>query len=462
MAAPAFGAGPPPPVDEASPVWDTVEPPDDEPVEAVEAQTVSGDRLFVHSTLDNGLQVSILSDPRLPIVATQHWVEVGAAHEAPDERGFAHLFEHMMFSATETRPRGTYATFHTQVGGTRNAYTTRDHTTYISAVAPEHHDAVLQMEVERLQALILDADEMAIDRKIVTEELRQRTENSAFSRLYVQAGVALLGDHPYARSAIGTKEDIAARTIEDARTFYDRYYRPDHIHLVVVGPVEIAPTLRRIEDLYGALEADGESMPSVTALPDVDWPPSIELRDRIPPVKATGVVFPLPPMDHADHFPLRMMLAMLVGSEIDQFSEELVTRRGKALDAGTYSERYRQGGALVFGSASLPTRRVKRAMALVDETLATLDQLAWNTPEALDSARRSAVVAEHYSVFSAERAASRIGRAELMLGDVQLAFSTPEALAEVTTDDVARVWRTWVMNAEPTRVVVRRGKVQAQ
>lgn len=412
---------------------------------------------FLHATLENGLTVSILSDPRMPIVATQHWVRIGSVHEADDQRGFAHLFEHMMFSATEALPRGEYAKFHTRVGGSRNAYTTRDNTTYLSAVAPEHHDRVLEMEAERLHALVIDPEEMARDRKIVTEELRMRTENSPVSRLLVDVELSLLGDHPYARSPVGTKEDIAASTVEHARAFYEAYYRPEHIHLVIAGPVGGEATLERVRELYGGLTAGSAERPPVTPLTELTWPASVELTEDIPPVRGVALSYPLPPTNHPDHFALQLMLSMLSSDATDHFRETLVTRRKKALEAMTVTRRYRSGGALLFGSASLPLRRQRRAFALAEQTVDELGELEWNTPAALDAARRATVRGEHFGVYSAEGMARRIGYAEWYLGDVQLAFDSAARLDAVTTEDIARVWGAFIADADPTRIYVHRG-----
>src|SRR5882672_1044537 len=91
---------------------------------------------LVQTTLDNGLEVTIVPDQTMPVVATQVWYHVGAANESKDSRGLAHLFEHLMFGATTTSARGDYSKFVTSVGGEDNAYTSPDETIYVSEVPP--------------------------------------------------------------------------------------------------------------------------------------------------------------------------------------------------------------------------------------------------------------------------------------------------------------------------------------
>ena len=88
-------------------VWaqEMVDPPAEEVVE--ETPLVIEEK-FIHKTLDNGMQISVYSNPTYPIVATQIWVSVGGAHETDEERGFAHLFEHLMFGKTKNHDKEQY------------------------------------------------------------------------------------------------------------------------------------------------------------------------------------------------------------------------------------------------------------------------------------------------------------------------------------------------------------------
>src|SRR6185436_5542916 len=216
---------------------------------------------YVQTRLDNGLAVSILPDPTMPVVATEVWYHVGSANEEPSTRGFAHLFEHMMFGGTASHAKEDYWEHHHRFGGEDNAYTSFDETVYESEIPPEGHAEVLAMEADRMANLSLTPDNLANEKRIVTEELRLSTENSPFARLQTKLLKAVFGEHPYALSPVGTKEDIDAATLDLARGFYARYYRPRNAHLVVVGPVDAARTLEEIEKDFGPLPADGVTPP---------------------------------------------------------------------------------------------------------------------------------------------------------------------------------------------------------
>src|SRR6185295_7517784 len=153
---------------------------------------------LVQETLPNGLEVTILADASMPVVATQVWYHVGSANEAEGRRGLAHLFEHLMFGATANSLRGDYDRFVTGVGGEDNAFTSPDETIYVSEVPPEAADEIVRREADRMRNAALTQENLDNEKKIVTEELRRGTENDPLARLLVQAQRALLGEHPYA------------------------------------------------------------------------------------------------------------------------------------------------------------------------------------------------------------------------------------------------------------------------
>ncbi len=451
LAAPDDDAPPP----EAEALEGTDEGGDETPVAPAEDMTQG----WSHTVLPNGMELTVLADPSLPVTATQTWVHVGSSHEASDERGFAHLFEHMMFAATPTRERGEYAKFHTRIGGRRNAYTSYDETVYISAVPPVHHATVLEMEAERFAELVIVEEEMAKDRKIVTEELRLRSENSAQDRLVTALIRTLLAGHPYGHPPGGTKEDIAARTVDDAHRFYEAYYRPDHLHMVVVGPVDRAAVEASVVEQFGGMEPSGVTPPDVPALTDIELPGRVKVKDKIPPILAVGLAYPLPPRNHPDALVVSVMVQMLSGSELDVFRERHLDERS-GIEAATFHKQLKAGGMLGFGSVHLPTASGHRRLHALRKTVTALGDGSWNTQEALNAVRRRVLRSEHFSVYYAESQARRIGQARWHLGDVEKAFDRTDRLAEVTTDDIARVWQTWVAEAEPSEAIVRRGRAQ--
>jgi len=410
---------------------------------------------YTSKTLPNGLRVSILPDASLPIVATQVWYHVGSANEDEGSRGLAHLFEHLMFGQTATRSAEDYSEYHHRFGGEENAYTSEDETTYVSEIAPAHHLGVLEREADRMRNLVINQKNLDNEKRIVTEELRLSTENDPQSRLMVEATRRLMGAHPYALWPSGTKEDIERATVESCRAFYDRYYRPNNAHLVIVGPVEPAAVLRDVLRLFGAYEAGGQKAQDPPALDTWTFPEKIELEEDLPPAEVATVGFVLPPPGSPHSDALDVLSEMLSGGQVDRFEEILVQRRGKALAAGTELLDYRRGGGILFYSASLPYRREKTAFRLMDETLAEIGRLEWLTPEALESAKRALVRDEASGVYLAASRADDIGHAEWWDGLDLRAFDYTARIRAVGIEDVRAAYRKYVAEAKPIRLYVR-------
>jgi zinc protease len=412
--------------------------------------------------LDNGLRVSVLADPENTVVATQLWYHVGSANEEPDNRGFAHLFEHLMFGATVNHPNPEYEEHHHRCGGYENAYTSFDETVYVSEIDAGRHDRVLELEADRMVNLVFDAENLENEKKIVSEELRVSMENDPFSRVMVAALEATLGEHPYARTPGGTREDVAAATLDHGRVFYDRYYRPGNAHLIVVGPIDAERTLARIRRYFGELPEGGEPPGVVPTLTEWEFPDEVVLKEDLPPVETALLAFPLPPTGTVDHWALTVLEQLLGGGEVDPLDEILVRRREKAVFAGTYWLRMRRGGAVILAAAHLPYRKKATAFRLLEQTVGELARLEWLTEETLESAKRVLVRREMERVYFAERRAASIGRAEWWLGDARFAFDAASRIEAVTVSEVAAAFHNRIEGGIPIRVYLKPERVPLQ
>ena len=134
-------------------------------------------------TLDNGLQVVVITNRRAPIVTHMVWYKVGAADEAPGETGIAHFLEHLMFKGTDKLGPGEFSRIIAANGGTENAFTSWDYTAYYQTVARDRLEIVMQHEADRMTNLKLTDEVVAPERDVVLEERRSRTDNNPGAKL---------------------------------------------------------------------------------------------------------------------------------------------------------------------------------------------------------------------------------------------------------------------------------------
>jgi zinc protease len=415
---------------------------------------------LVRETLPNGLEVTILPDPAMPVVATQVWYHVGSADEDPGSRGLAHLFEHLMFGPTATRDGRELSEYHHRHGGDDNAYTTPDETVYVSEIAPRQHLGVLEREADRMVNLAITQEALDNERRIVTEELRLRIENNPLTRLFSAAQSALLADHPYGHDTAGTREDLAAADLDAVRAFYSRHYRPDNAHVVVVGPVDPHATLEAVRRAFGPIPR--RPAPARAEIPPVlslDLPRELTLREDLPPVEVALQGYPLPPAASPHHHALELAVEILSGGSVDRVREDLVVRRGRALEGGTEAVFLRQGGALVLYAVNLPYRRTATAHRHLAQARAELARLEWLTEETLASAKRALLRREMDAVYLAASRAQALGQARWWQGDAAAGLSRAARIEAVDRAQVEAAYRRYVVDPEPVRLTLLPEKV---
>src|SRR3989440_5435829 len=127
--------------------------------------------------LSNGLKVLLIEVPKAPVVTVQVWYKVGSRNEVMGRAGLSHMLEHMMFKGTAKSPKGTFSRTIRKNGGNDNAFTSQDYTAYFENLAADRVELGLELEADRLRGLLLDEKEFQLEREVVKEERRLRTED---------------------------------------------------------------------------------------------------------------------------------------------------------------------------------------------------------------------------------------------------------------------------------------------
>ena len=198
---------------------------------------------FERYTLPNGLTVILSQDRATPTVAVNVWYHVGSKNEVPGRTGFAHLFEHVMFTGSGHVPYGLHDKLTEGVGGTNNGTTSNDRTTYYETIPSNYLESALWIEADRMGFLLdtLDLAKLNAQRDIVKNERRQSYDNQPYGKageLLSQATYP--ASHPYSWEVIGSMEDLSAASEEDVKNFFRLYYAPNNAFLSIVGDFDPA------------------------------------------------------------------------------------------------------------------------------------------------------------------------------------------------------------------------------
>ncbi len=230
-------------------------------------------------TLDNGLQVVVIENHRAPVVTHMVWYKVGAAEELPGKSGVAHFLEHLMFKGTSKYPPGEFSKIIARNGGRENAFTSQDYTGYFQTIAADRLALMMELEADRMTGLVLTDEIIQLERQVVIEERRSRTDSSPRALLGEQVAAATYSNHPYRLPIIGWEHEISALTREEIIDFYQTWYAPNNAILVVSGDVTPEKVRELAEIHYGPV-AVKELPPRVRPTePPHHAPREVVLRD---------------------------------------------------------------------------------------------------------------------------------------------------------------------------------------
>ena len=391
--------------------------------------------------LENGMEVVVLPDHRAPVVTHMVWYKVGAADELPGKSGIAHLFEHLMFKATDEIPAGEFSKIVARNGGQDNAFTSWDYTAYYQRVAKDRLETMMRLEANRMTDLILDDEQVLPERDVVKEERRQRTDNNPGAILFEDMMAALYPDHPYGIPVVGYMDEVGALTREDANAFYSKWYGPEHAILVVAGDMTAAELKPLAEEIYGSIEPKGN-------LADRVWPAvkpltkSVTLTHTDPKVRqeawdeywqATSYSLPGAGLDpHA----LDIAAQILGGGRTSRLYQALVEDQKIAVDAYAWSwTTLKAGGPFALGAS--PARGIDLDTVAAASHVVLDDFLANGpTEEELARAKSNLVASAIFQRDSQASMAQLYGAARARGDSLESIAKWPDEINSVTAEQV--------------------------
>ncbi len=238
---------------------------------ATAAQAASTDPKipFEKYTLDNGLEVILVQDNTVPLVAVSVWYHVGSGHETPGKSGFAHLFEHMLFQGSKNVGEDRHFDVLKQMGSSNvNGTTNPDRTNYFEVVPSNQLEAVLWLEADRMGFLLPMLTQKSLDNQIdvVRNERRQRYDNVPYGKARFELAAMLYPEgHPYRYLTIGKHEDLESASLDDVIQFYKTWYVPANATLAIAGDFDVAEAKRLVQTWFGGFPKSEK--PPVVAVP---------------------------------------------------------------------------------------------------------------------------------------------------------------------------------------------------
>ncbi|GDX49313.1 zinc protease [Bacteroidota bacterium] len=276
--------------------------------------------------LNNGLRVIHLEDKTRTTIVLNTLYNVGARDESSDRTGFAHLFEHLMFSGSEN-----VTVFDKEVeeaAGQNNAFTNNEITNYYLVMPNENVETAFWLESDRMLALNINEKSLSVQQGVVVEEFKQRCFNAPFGLLWHHIRSIVYKNSPYRWPTIGLNfHHVEEAKIEDVRSFYDLFYCPQNALISVVGNITLEETKSLADKWFGGIVK--------TALPNknnyIEEPDQTERRfletEDLSPNAAVFLVWRGPVFKDPKSLHLEMFSEVLGGSDVSPLQMELVKQQ---------------------------------------------------------------------------------------------------------------------------------------
>jgi zinc protease len=301
---------------------------------------------FESYTLPNGLTVILAPDDTTPTVAVTVWYHVGSKNETPGRTGFAHLFEHMMFTGAGHTPYGILDKLTEGVGGYNNGTTSNDRTMYFEMVPSNYLESTLWLESDRMGFLLdaLDSDKLNAQRDVVKNERRQSVDNRPYGLAdEILSRVLYPPSHPYSWPVFGSMADLSAASEADVKDFFRLYYAPNNAVLSIAGDIETeqarAWVSRYFEDIPRGDPITRPAAPPVT----LDKEIRLVYEDHVQ-VPRLYIAWPTVGEMSDDRFALSVLDAITAGPRTTRLTKALVYDQQSAVSVGTSQDSYEDAG----------------------------------------------------------------------------------------------------------------------
>ena len=323
------------------------------------------------TVLSNGLTVLSEHMPGVRSVALGAWVRAASLNETPEVMGVSHMLEHMVFKGTEKRSAKDLALALEILGGSLDAYTSREHTSYQARVLDEHVEIAADVLADLVFNPLLRQSDLELERKVVLEEINT-VDDTPDDLVFELHGEQLWGQHPYGYRILGTRDSVSSLTTADLRALHDRAYHPGNVVVAASGNIEHDELVRILENTGWTQAGSRDSRPP-SPPPAVPSPTSVRHVER--DGAQTHIVFGSPTVAHGDprRHALGLVGMLLGGGMSSRLFQRIREDLGLAYSVYTFQSFHRDSGNHGIYVGTAPETAAQAAEAIREE-LATISE----------------------------------------------------------------------------------------
>jgi predicted Zn-dependent peptidase len=258
--------------------------------------------------------------------------------EPEGRTGFAHLFEHLMFQGSANLRKTDHFTYVQGAGGVLNGSTHVDYTNYYEVLPSTATELALFLEADRMRSVALTVENLENQVAVVQNEIRVNVQNRPYGGFpWLQIPPVLFESFANTHDGYGSFVDLEAATLDDAQSFFDRYYAPANAVLTVAGDVDPDQVMSWVEEHFGDIPKRKVAAPPAFAEPELTQERRSVVHDPLAPAPALAMAWRTPdPKNLATFLPYVVLAEVLTDGDAARLQERLLLKDRIATSVGGY------------------------------------------------------------------------------------------------------------------------------
>lgn len=406
----------------------------------------SGEK-YNHFQLDNGLRVFVIEDHRVPLVTFSITYNVGSIDEAEGLSGMSHYLEHVMFLGTEALEKEGVFNLITEVGGTNNAATSYDFTTYFAEVPSERLELLVAIEADRMGNLLICPEEFERERQVIMQERRQTVENNLWSSIFEEVKANVFPNSSLNHTVIGWMEDIERISVSDMQAFYKQFYSPNNAVIVVSGDADTKQVYELIKKYFSHYEPQ-EIKRNIRLEPPQKEEQFLRL-ERTTSLPLIAMAYRTPEGDHPDIVAINAFLDILINDPNSRINRRLKNQMRIVLGGSGSTLSLRIPGVSFINLVTMTEDMLDMVKDAFDNEVKDIIENGI-TDEELQIVKKKQIKREVFSQKSLGMLARQIAINTIRYQDPDFGDTLIERFRELEKDDIVRVAEKYFNNNNRT------------
>jgi len=401
---------------------------------SVRVTSHNGNVLFTDYELSNGLKVILSSDSTIPSIAINLCYHVGSKDEDSDKRGYAHLFEHLMFEGSKNMAPGEYDKLSLRAGCENNAYTTEDKTNYYLLAPSSQLEFGLWLESDRMLGFSATEQSLEIQKGIVIEEKKQNFDNRPYGSVSLEFPPRLFKKSGYRWDTIGDTGDIKRASIQDVKAFYEKFYVPNNAVLSIVGDISIEETIHLIEKYFGSIPAGLNGHKKNFYEEPLREEANCNIYDKIH-LPGIFTAYRIPRENSKEYFEFDILSDILSTGESSRFYNELVYKKQLVSEIGCWVDAKEYVGIFYIYTILMPGVKTENVRNEI-ERIISIVKTGGLTDNELQKVKNRIETRHAYRMQTNLAKADMLAHYKTFYNDAGLINTNIENYRQITLDDI--------------------------